>query len=338
MPTRHTAAVTTLSWIPSEAIEDAPLLKAPFSMHLMHYDTPPPDRLPDVSLEELADNDAFRFAHRLAVSIDVDDGRVVAARYEGDSRGVMGGTTIGLGNLGARLRSVPMPLLRDEPVVTATSVTFEQTFGGRTGWPAPRLVDDRPYARWRAPLVWTTLRVTLYADGHTDVTMPGASHFPRHWVYGPEGDLTSKSALTTFNSWYRRAHGEHTPWGEEETPALVVDVETAVERSLATTIMRSSDRPAVRSIAAGTLLVQQGQPAGPIFVVLDGMLSVEIDGEAVAELGPGAVVGERAHLEDGTRTATLRALTQVRLAEAAFDDVDPLMLQRLSLDHHREDR
>ena len=31
MSDQHTAAATTLSWIPSEAIEDAPLLKAPFS-------------------------------------------------------------------------------------------------------------------------------------------------------------------------------------------------------------------------------------------------------------------------------------------------------------------
>ena len=49
------------------------------------------------------------------------------------------------------------------------------------------------------------------------------------------------------------------------------------------------------------------------------------------------MVGERAHLEDGARTATLRALTQVPVAEAAFDDVDAATLRRLSLDHRRED-
>ena len=43
---------------------------------------PPPDCLPDVALEELADDDAFRFAHRVSVSIEVEDGRIVSARYD----------------------------------------------------------------------------------------------------------------------------------------------------------------------------------------------------------------------------------------------------------------
>ena len=337
MSDRHTAAVTTLSWIPTEAIEEAPLLKAPFSMHLLHYDTPPPDHLPDLSVDHLADDVTFRFAHRLAVSIEVKDGQIISAQYDSDSRGAMGGTTVGIGTIAARLRGVPLPVLREEPEISATSATFQQTFGGRTGLPAPRLVADRPHIRWQAPLVWTTLRVTLHADGRVDVAMPGASRFPRHWIYGPDGELTGKSALTTFNAWYRRAHGEHTPWGDEDAPALVADVETEIERSLSTAVMQGGVRPAVRSIAPGTLLTEQGGPAGPVFVILDGILAVEIDGEQVAQVGPGAVVGERAHLEDGTLTSTLRALTQVRFAEAAFGDLDALTLQRLSLDHHRED-
>ena len=46
-----------------------------------------------------------------------------------------------------------------------------------------------------------------------------------------------------------------------------------------------------------------------MFLILDGMFVVEVDGEQVAEIGPGAVVGERASLEGGLRTATLRATT-----------------------------
>ena len=42
-----------------------------------------------------------------------------------------------------------------------------------------------------------------------------------------------------------------------------------------------------------------------MFLLLNGVLVVEVDGEKLAELGPGAVFGERAVLEGGTRTATL---------------------------------
>jgi len=39
--------------------------------------------------------------------------------------------------------------------------------------------------------------------------------------------------------------------------------------------------------------VKEGEPGKAMFVVLDGRLSLTIDGEALAELGPGSVVGER---------------------------------------------
>ena len=45
-----------------------------------------------------------------------------------------------------------------------------------------------------------------------------------------------------------------------------------------------------------------------MFMLLDGVLQVEIDGEPVAEIGSGAVLGELAVLGDGRRTATLRAV------------------------------
>ena len=41
---------------------------------------------------------------------------------------------------------------------------------------------------------------------------------------------------------------------------------------------------------------------------LDGIARVEVDGNALAELGPGAVLGERALLEDGANPGTPKAL------------------------------
>ena len=69
------------------------------------------------------------------------------------------------------------------------------------------------------------------------------------------------------------------------------------------------------------MLTQQGDEASELYVILDGLVSVEVDGRELGDLGPGAVVGERALLEGGRRTATLRAITPVRVAAAAGSTV-----------------
>ena len=66
-------------------------------------------------------------------------------------------------------------------------------------------------------------------------------------------------------------------------------------------------------------LVEQGSASDDLFLLLNGVLVVEVDGEALAELGPGAVLGERAVLEGGTRTATLRAVTECKVAAVPAD-------------------
>jgi hypothetical protein len=65
----------------------------------------------------------------------------------------------------------------------------------------------------------------------------------------------------------------------------------------------------------------------------------EVDGEVVAEFGPGTVLGERALIEDhGTRTATLRAVTKCKIACAGRGDIAPESLAELSQTHLREHR
>jgi CRP-like cAMP-binding protein len=118
---------------------------------------------------------------------------------------------------------------------------------------------------------------------------------------------------------------------------LVTEVETALERSLATTIMRHDAKPSIRKVRIGTALVEQGQPGTELYLLLDGVLRVEIDGSALADLGPGSLVGERALLEGGRRTSTLRAVTACKVAVASATDIDPEALAELSLVHRRED-
>jgi CRP-like cAMP-binding protein len=85
-----------------------------------------------------------------------------------------------------------------------------------------------------------------------------------------------------------------------------------------------------KRFAPGDTLVEQDEPGDELYLLLDGVLSVEIDGEEVAEVGPGALVGERALLEGGTRKATLRAATPCRVAVVPGAAVDRTALELLS--------
>jgi hypothetical protein len=232
---------------------------------------------------------------------------------------------------------VDLPQLRDEPVITAESATFVQTYGGRTALPAPRRVQRPPFVQFRAPLVWTTLKLSINADGSSEFEVVGASVFPRHWVYDHEGKLAAKVGLADFKQWYRRSFGRHTPWGATNSTALVTAVETALERELAGLIMRGGDAPAMRKLKPGALLTEQGADGNEVFLVLDGVLVVEVDGQPLAELGPGAILGERAVLEGGTRTSTLRAVTKCRVAVARGDQLDRAALEQISQGHRREE-
>ena len=93
-----------------------------------------------------------------------------------------------------------------------------------------------------------------------------------------------------------------------------------------------------RALAPGETLVRQGEPGIDMFLVLDGVLTVEVDGEAIAEIGPGAIVGEHAARSGGTRTATLKARTPTRVAVLDPARIDSRALEQLSATHRREDK
>jgi hypothetical protein len=329
---RHKSCVTSLSWIPSEAVTGG--TRVAFDAGFTHYDDPPPGELGDI--EKLRVADRFRFANVLRAWIDVDDsGAITGSGYDGG--GLMGSTTINLGGLHYRFQAVQLPDLQRDPESGDTSVRFVQTTGGRTGLPAPRRVRRRPFVQWQAPLVWTTLSLTLHADGRAEFAMTGASPFPRHWVYDGDGQLSHKSGLTDFRDWYRKSFGRHSPWGDEDSPALVTAVETALERSLSVQLMHGAAKPRIQRVRAGDALVRQGEPGTDIYLILDGVIRIERDGERLAEYGPGALQGERAHLEGGVRTSSLIAVTDCKVAAVDAGQFDRSALEELSGGHRRED-
>lgn len=89
-------------------------------------------------------------------------------------------------------------------------------------------------------------------------------------------------------------------------------------------------------VAAGQVLIEPGQRGSGLFVVLEGTVLVEAP-EGTRELGAGAVVGERALFSaEGTRTARVRALEDLRVlavdrvdVERLCDD-DPAFARRLA--------
>jgi Cyclic nucleotide-binding domain len=328
--TRIESSVTAISWIPSEAIEG--ISKVPFEMGITHYDQPPPDQIED--LQELRNTDRFREANELRAFIEVEDGEIVAHGHLG--QGHIGATTVRVGPAAIRFPAVHLPDIRPEPEVVPTSVRFVQTVGGRMGLPTPRPVRHKPFVQFWPSIAWTTLALTLNADGSSSHELVGASPFPRHWVYDDHGRLIEKSGVIDFDTWFNNSFGDRTPWGAADSPALVATVESALERQLSASIMHGGAKPKIRTITAGQTLLKQGEPGTEVYLILDGLFVVEVDGDQVAEIGPGAVVGERAALEGGVRTATLRAATAARVAEVAPDQLDRADLGSLAASHHRE--
>src|SRR5918996_6372052 len=269
---RIESSVTSISWIPSEAIEGPS--KLPFEFGITHYDPPPPDHIDD--LEELRRQNRFREANELRAFIEVEDGRIVDYGHLG--KGHIGATTVKLGPAAVRFPAVHLPDIQHEPEVSDTSVRFVQTVGGRMGLPTPRPVPHKPFAQFWPSIAWTTLALTINTDGTSSHELVGASPFPRHWIYDDAGQLVAKSGVIDFKTWFNESFGEQTPWGAYDSPALIAAVESELEHELSEAIMRGGAKPATRTLEAQEVLINQGDVGQEIFLLLDGVMAVEVDG------------------------------------------------------------
>jgi Cyclic nucleotide-binding domain len=306
---RIEASATAITWLPFEALDRIPTV--PLELAVATYDEPPPPVVPD--LDAFRHEDAFREANELRAWIEVDDGEIVD--YGQAGRSLHSEPSLELEARQISFAAVEFPVIQPEPEVGDGWARFTQTVGGRIGLPAPRPVVGRPYFHVGAVSAWTTLELLLRADGSSETRLLAASPFPRHSLYGSDRRLVDVFGAVELEL------GDGTPWGDERTPAFAAAVESELERRLATSILREGAKLVRRRVARGETLVEQERVGRELFVLLDGVFDVEIDGEVVAQVGSGAILGERAVLGDGRRTATLRAVRSSRVAVISGDQI-----------------
>jgi CRP/FNR family transcriptional regulator, cyclic AMP receptor protein len=81
------------------------------------------------------------------------------------------------------------------------------------------------------------------------------------------------------------------------------------KRELATVAQQTDDV----DVEAGAVLARQGDFGHEFFVIIDGTAEVLRGDEPIAELGPGEFFGEMALIDEERRTATVRALSPMKL-------------------------
>lgn len=307
-------------------------MRIPMDVGLGHYDDPPPDEIGDV--DAFVEAGRCRFANRLDAWADIEDGRIVASGCSGG--GKVASTDVSLGPRSLSVPAVAFPDIRLTEADGDRSITFVQTAGGRTGAPFPRRVGSGLAVKLTAPTAWTSVAVTINGDGTTSCRPHGASRFPRHWFYGSGGQLMAKSATIDYRSWTLTVHDDNTPWGDAHDSIEIAACETALERMLSRVVMQAETRPTIRTVDRGDDLMCLGDPASTMMLILDGIVEISIGDRVLAESGPGSMLGERAVLESGTRTSTVRALTEVKVAEFAPTLLLQEQLRMLSSHHQRE--
>jgi len=85
-----------------------------------------------------------------------------------------------------------------------------------------------------------------------------------------------------------------------------------------------------RRVAAGEVIIQEGQPVDSLFITLEGKLQVTVaGGRKIAHLGVGEVIGEIAFVDSAPPTATVSAIVDSVVLELKKPDLE----RRLATDN-----
>jgi CRP/FNR family cyclic AMP-dependent transcriptional regulator len=86
-----------------------------------------------------------------------------------------------------------------------------------------------------------------------------------------------------------------------------------------------------RTVSAGDTVVNEDSGAAGFFVIEDGNANVTVHGQERGKLGPGDYFGEIALIDEGARTATVTAESDMRLYGLTFWEFRPLVEQNASI-------
>jgi CRP-like cAMP-binding protein len=94
---------------------------------------------------------------------------------------------------------------------------------------------------------------------------------------------------------------------------------------------RVADRFQERSFSEGATVLEEGATGTSFFVIGEGNATVSIGGELIASLGPGDYFGEMAVVDEGVRSASVTAATDLRSYFLTPWDFRPLVEQHPEL-------
>ena len=77
-------------------------------------------------------------------------------------------------------------------------------------------------------------------------------------------------------------------------------------------LARVANQMKERTFPEGSAVTSEGETGAGFFVIAEGTASVSVDGELRATLGPGDYFGEIALIDEGVRSATIVAATDLR--------------------------
>jgi CRP-like cAMP-binding protein len=86
-------------------------------------------------------------------------------------------------------------------------------------------------------------------------------------------------------------------------------------------------------VPAGQVLTRQGASGSEFFVIVDGSVRIDVDGETVRTLEPGDFLGEIALVDDGPRTATATTVSPSKLLVLGRREFRSLMDSYPSIEH-----
>jgi CRP/FNR family transcriptional regulator len=92
-------------------------------------------------------------------------------------------------------------------------------------------------------------------------------------------------------------------------------------------LKRLAQRMSPRTFTEGEVAVEEGRGGAGFWLIEEGDATVSIGGEIVRNLGPGEYFGEVALLDDGPRTATVTAGTDLRCVGMAAWEFRPFLLE-----------